>query len=93
MPRPSGYHIDPSPQVVTKIGPENFRGISSDSTGNTAGARALMLKEWDWMVELPDSCHRLGLLAKDICKIEQFLSVSHFSFSDIYSKGLTTFAW
>ncbi|GJE84361.1 hypothetical protein PsYK624_004370 [Phanerochaete sordida] len=56
-------------KVINLIGPDRFRAVSSDSTGNTAGARKLLLKEWTWMIELPDCCHRLSLLAKDLCKI------------------------
>ena len=66
--------------MVLLIGPENFRAISSDSTGNTAGARKLLIAKWPWVIELPDCCHRLNLLAKDICKIEFFAEVSNHIF-------------
>ena len=62
-------------QVMEDIGVHNFRAVSSDSTGNTRKARALLMKEFDWIIELPDSCHRLHLLAKDIAKIPYFADV------------------
>ncbi|EKM60482.1 uncharacterized protein PHACADRAFT_189619 [Phanerochaete carnosa HHB-10118-sp] len=59
-------------KVIISIGPECFCGISSDSTGNTARARTLVLKQWNWMIELSDTCHQLNPLAKDIFKIIYF---------------------
>lgn len=64
-------------QTIMEIGPERFRGITSDNTGNTSVARKLICNEYPWIIILPDPCHRLNLLCKDIAKIEFFYSVSN----------------
>ncbi|TFY58563.1 hypothetical protein EVJ58_g6337 [Rhodofomes roseus] len=58
--------------VVETIGPTRFRGISSDNTKNTKGARRLLCKDYPWLQILPDPCHRLSSLCKDICKHQHF---------------------
>ncbi|KAL5490634.1 hypothetical protein ACEPAI_5468 [Sanghuangporus weigelae] len=61
--------------VIKTIGPERFRGITSDNTGNTSAARRLVQETYPWIIILPDPCHRLNLLCKDIGKIEAFSEV------------------
>ncbi|TDL27053.1 hypothetical protein BD410DRAFT_482841 [Rickenella mellea] len=58
--------------VIDIIGPHRFRGISSDNTGNTTGARNRIHSDYPWILILPDPCHRLNLLCNDICKIPYF---------------------
>ena len=60
------------------FGPSRFRGITSDNTGNTSLVRKLVQKNYPWITILPDPCHRLNLLCKDIGKIEAFKPVSNF---------------
>ena len=61
---------------MIRIGPSRFRGISSDSTGNTSSGRTLTQNDFPWVIILPDSCHRMDKLCKDITKIEYFQPVS-----------------
>ncbi|EIW85772.1 hypothetical protein CONPUDRAFT_25842, partial [Coniophora puteana RWD-64-598 SS2] len=62
-------------KVLLSIGPERFRGISSDSTGNTSVARKLVKNQYPWIIILPDPCHRANLLAGDICRLPFFAPV------------------
>lgn len=59
------------------IGPEHFRAVSCDSTGNTTLSRDLAKEECEWIIILPDSCHRMDKLCKDIAKIKYFQPVSY----------------
>jgi hypothetical protein len=61
---------------MIRIGPSRFRGISSDSTGNTSSGRMLIQDDFPWVIILPDSCHRMDKLCKDITKINYFQPVS-----------------
>ncbi|KZS99936.1 uncharacterized protein LAESUDRAFT_667317, partial [Laetiporus sulphureus 93-53] len=58
--------------VIEAVGPRRFHGITSDNTGNTTVARDLNKKDYAWIIILPDSCHRMSLLCKDISKITYF---------------------
>jgi hypothetical protein len=62
--------------MMIHIGPSRFRGISSDSTGNTSSGRTLTKNDFPWIIILPDSCHRMDKLCKDISKIKYFQPVS-----------------
>ncbi|KAJ7268929.1 hypothetical protein C8J57DRAFT_1067026, partial [Mycena rebaudengoi] len=43
-----------------------FSLVVSDTTGNVKKCRALICKFWPWILNCPDPCHQLNLLAKDI---------------------------
>jgi hypothetical protein len=68
---------------MIRIGPSRFRGISSDSTGNTSSGRTLTQDDFPWVIILPDSCHRMDKLCKDITNIDYFQPVS----SNLYIRG------
>lgn len=76
-------------QVIKEIGPERFRGITSDNTGNTSAARKLIHEAYPSIIILPDPCHRLNLLCKDISKMDAFKEVS--AFFDLFSQGDTDY--
>lgn len=54
------------------IGAERFGGVASDNTGNTTLARLLLQEEFSWIIILPDSCHYMSSLCKDIGNIKFF---------------------
>ncbi len=58
------------------IGYLNFSGIASDSTGNTQKAHKLIVKQISTIIILPDICHQLNNLAKDISKLNCFKKAS-----------------
>jgi hypothetical protein len=58
------------------IGPERFGGCSSDNTGNTTSGRNFTQDEFCWLIILPDSCHHMSSLCKDIGAITFFRPVS-----------------
>lgn len=64
-------------QVMLRIGPERFGGCSSDNTGNTTSGRTFTRDEFCWLIILPDSCHRMSSLCKDIGAITFFQPVSY----------------
>ncbi|KAK7000614.1 hypothetical protein R3P38DRAFT_2797273 [Favolaschia claudopus] len=43
-----------------------FSMVVSDTTGNVKKCRALICKKWPWILNCPDPCHQLNLLAKEI---------------------------
>jgi hypothetical protein len=63
-------------KVMDHIGQKNFSGISSDNTGNTKLAHEIVAKVIPWIIILPDVCHLLNNMAKDIGKIPFFADVS-----------------
>jgi hypothetical protein len=60
---------------MLRIGAERFSGVASDNTGNTTLARSLLQEEFSWIIILPDSCHRMSSLCKDIGDIKFFRPV------------------
>ena len=61
---------------MDRIGRKRFSGISSDSTGNTKKAHKIVAKACPWIIILPDVCHLINNMAKDIGKLEYFKNVS-----------------
>ena len=57
------------------IGYLNFSGIASDSTGNTQKACELVAEQIPTIIILPDICHLLNNLVKDIGKLDCFKKV------------------
>lgn len=57
---------------MVRIGPRRFLAICSDNTGNTTSGRKFIVDEFGWIIILPDCCHRMNSLCKDISKIEFF---------------------
>ncbi|KAL5536596.1 hypothetical protein ACEPAF_419 [Sanghuangporus sanghuang] len=84
-------------QILTTIGPTRFKGITSDNTGNTSLARVKVRDAYPWILILPDPCHRLSLLCKDIAKFDYFRStiknlqrtITYFSNSSAATTKLT----
>ncbi|KAK7687035.1 hypothetical protein QCA50_009535 [Cerrena zonata] len=82
--------------VIVAVGPERFRAIGSDSTGNTTLARNLTHKDFLWIFVLPDPCHEFHNMSKDIGKIPWFsrpikdirLTVKHFKMSSFATSHL-----
>jgi len=62
-------------KVMYHSGQKNLSGISSDSTGNTKLACKIVTKVIPWIIILPNVCHLLNNLAKDIGKIPFFADV------------------
>lgn len=58
------------------INRKRFSGISSDSTGNTKKAHEIVAKACPWIIILPNVCHLINNMAKDIGKLEYFKNVS-----------------
>ncbi|KAH7918579.1 hypothetical protein BV22DRAFT_977380, partial [Leucogyrophana mollusca] len=61
--------------VIVQVGPTLFSGICSDDTGNTRVARQKVQKKHPWIINMPDPCHRLNLLVKNICGLKEFQPV------------------
>ncbi|KAJ3782313.1 hypothetical protein GGU10DRAFT_275801, partial [Lentinula aff. detonsa] len=59
-------------QIIIRIGVEKFCGIVSDSTGNTRLAQQLIIREFPTIIALPDVCHFLSLICKEIAKLDYF---------------------
>ncbi|KEP46915.1 DUF659 family protein [Rhizoctonia solani 123E] len=59
---------------LQEIGPERFSCIVSDNAGNTRAARALIEKEYPWIIPLQDACHHQSNTAKDIGQLPHFQS-------------------
>lgn len=68
---------DYSLQIIEQVGPKRFTGICSDDTGNTRVAREKVQEKYPWILNMPDPCHRMNLLVKDICRLPQFTQVVH----------------
>ncbi|KAG0701297.1 ribonuclease H-like domain-containing protein [Suillus ampliporus] len=60
---------------MLRVGAEHFGGVASDNTGNTTLARSLLQEEFSWIIVLPDSCHHMSSLCKDIGSIKFFRPV------------------
>ncbi|KAG1743283.1 uncharacterized protein EDB91DRAFT_1081218 [Suillus paluster] len=61
-------------EVLKKVGAKHFSGVASDNTGNTTLACSLLQDEFSWIIILPDSCHRMSSLCKDIGDQEDTLN-------------------
>ncbi|KAI0087540.1 ribonuclease H-like domain-containing protein [Irpex rosettiformis] len=59
-------------KALTEIGPEKFRAIVSDNTGNTRLARSRITSRFEWMLNLVDAPHHIQLFMKDIGKLSYF---------------------
>jgi hypothetical protein len=44
----------------------NFSLVVSDTTKNVKKCRALICSKYPWILNCPDPCHQLNLLAKDL---------------------------
>ncbi|KAJ7281114.1 hypothetical protein C8J57DRAFT_1057788, partial [Mycena rebaudengoi] len=69
-----------------------FSMIVSDTTGNVKKCRELICKAFPWILNCPDPCHQLNLLAKDIMvgskKFPKIKGNNHFSHSNYGKKHL-----
>lgn len=45
----------------------SFSAIVTDSAANCKKARRLVTEEFPWILDIPDACHSLQLLFKDLC--------------------------
>jgi len=52
--------------VIDQIEHDHFSEISSDSTGNTQLACEIVVKEIPTIIILPDPCHHMNNMAKNI---------------------------
>ncbi|KAJ6541517.1 hypothetical protein B0H19DRAFT_958384 [Mycena capillaripes] len=75
-------------QVLLLYTAVRFSMIVSDTTGNVKKCRALICTAFPWILNCPDPCHQLNLLAKDI-----MLTVSQHKFPQIMKivSAITTF--
>ena len=64
-------------QVLEAIGPQCFRSIASDNTGNTSVAQEKIRASYPWILITPDACHRLHRLCGDLCRIAYFKEVRY----------------
>ncbi|KAK6981691.1 hypothetical protein R3P38DRAFT_3459720 [Favolaschia claudopus] len=53
-------------EELTKYTAVRFSMVVSDTTGNVKKCRALICTKWPWILNCPDPCHQLNLLAKEI---------------------------
>lgn len=65
-------------QVMTEVGKHLFIEASSDSTGNTSGAREIIHAMMPQILNLPDPIHHLNNTWKDISQLSYFAPVSFF---------------
>ncbi|KAJ7330863.1 hypothetical protein DFH08DRAFT_639083, partial [Mycena albidolilacea] len=66
-----------------------FSMIVSDTTGNVKKCRELICKAFPWILNCPDPCHQLNLLAKDIMAMEIISAITtYFSYSNYGKKHL-----
>ena len=63
-------------EVMEDIRATRFIAVSCDNTGNTTLARELLQEEYPYLLILPDPCHRLALLVKDIIKMTYWKQIS-----------------
>ena len=61
---------------LNRIGPYQFCSIASDDAGNTKKGRRLVHTQYPHLIDLPDACHNLHNLCKDICNLPFFKGVS-----------------
>ncbi|KIM56279.1 hypothetical protein SCLCIDRAFT_29720 [Scleroderma citrinum Foug A] len=59
-------------EIILQVGPQRFAVICSDNTGNVRVARKEVQKKYPWIINIPDPCHHLNLLVKDLCAIDFF---------------------
>ncbi|KAJ6632329.1 hypothetical protein B0H10DRAFT_1769672, partial [Mycena sp. CBHHK59/15] len=63
-----------------------FSMVVSDTTGNVKKCRALICTLYPWILNCPDPCHQLNLLAKDIIVMKTISSITTFFSHSNYSK-------
>jgi hypothetical protein len=63
-------------KAVDLLGRNHFAGVTSDNTGNTRVARQILCAEIKTLIQVPDICHHLNLLCKDITQLQMFSGVS-----------------
>ena len=61
---------------MVEIGPERFCSMCSDDTGSTHNARGFAQDKFAWLLNVPDPCHGMSNLIKDITALVQFKPVS-----------------
>ena len=73
-------------QVVRDIGPTWFAAIVCDSTSNTQLARELLENNLPVTFNIPDICHHIGNMIKNIINISYFQKVLQFQIDFFLSK-------
>jgi hypothetical protein len=63
-------------KAIDLVGQNHFAGVTSDNTGNTRVARQILCAEIKTLIQVPDICHHLNLLCKDITQLSMFSTVS-----------------
>jgi len=63
-------------KAIDLLGRNHFSGVTSDNTGNTRVACQLLCAEINTIIQVPDICHHLNLLCKDITRLDMFSTVS-----------------
>ncbi|KAJ6627751.1 hypothetical protein B0H10DRAFT_1779294 [Mycena sp. CBHHK59/15] len=63
-----------------------FSMVVSDMTGNVKKCRALICAFYPWILNCPDPCHQLNLLAKDIIIMKTVSSITTFLSHSNYGK-------
>lgn len=66
--------------MIREVGPELFNSMCSDDTGNTHNTRAIIQASFKWILNMPDPCHVMSNLIKDITAISYFKPVSDLFF-------------
>ncbi|KAG2337516.1 hypothetical protein BDR05DRAFT_842673, partial [Suillus weaverae] len=59
-------------RAIDLVGRNHFAGVTSDNTGNTRVARRLLCAEIKTLIQVPDICHHLNLLCKDLIQLSMF---------------------
>lgn len=74
-------------QVIIYYTARAFSAVVSDTTKNVKKTRRLICEQWPWILNIPDPCHQLNLMAKDVMlgskkypKIHAFSQVSQMIF-------------
>ena len=68
-----------SEQTMKSIGLTKFSALSTDSTSSMKVACDLIAEECPYLLILPDICHLLNNMVKDIVKLDYFSEVTHLS--------------
>ncbi|KAG9110107.1 hypothetical protein FRC07_008235 [Ceratobasidium sp. 392] len=60
-------------QILSEVGHDRFAAVVTDGAANMVRTRRILVEETPTILNLSDPCHKMSLLIKDICKLEEFL--------------------
>jgi hypothetical protein len=62
-------------QTVDEVGQEHVGGVCSDSAANVKLGKQLAKEAIPTLLILPDCCHHINLMIKDITRLPEFVPV------------------